>query len=91
MCCLQSIYNAQYTFFICSCKCHDIVPFLDVDPTLTTKIFHYTGPTEFLVSTPGTKKLWQPFMTKITKYLMELKNNMGTNFYSKKRLIFLYD
>ena len=27
---------------------------------------------------PGTKELWQPFMTKMTKYLMELKNNMGT-------------
>ena len=27
---------------------------------------------------PGTKKLWQPFMTKKTTYLMELKNNMGT-------------
>ena len=27
---------------------------------------------------PGTKKLWQPFMEKMTKYLVELKNHMGT-------------
>ena len=27
---------------------------------------------------PGTKELCQPFRTEMTKYLMELKNNIGT-------------